>query len=193
MKRLLLGLCGILALGVAWQWRAWPPQPPDRTPATAPPAAGVAPATDGRASQLEALQEERLPSDYLSVAERPLFQPERRPPQDEPEPAPAPAQQQAVELTGVDVMAILIAEPGVPSVWLLDKRQAPTAQRYRLGDEFQGWRISAIEPEAVQLQRQGRSEQLPLLDFNAPAPPNGQPPPRRAQPHRRPSPRRRAP
>jgi hypothetical protein len=79
--------------------------------------------------------------------------------------------EEAVELVGVDVMAILIAEPHVPSVWLLDRRQAPSAQRYRLGDDYQGWRISAIEPDSIEFRRQGRSERLPLHDFSAAASP----------------------
>lgn len=174
MKRVLIGLCAVLLLVWTWQWRGWPPGAPSPPPA---PVDGEASAEGLNPPALTPgeLGEDRLPGDYLTVAERPLFRPDRRPPPEQPEvDAEAEPQAEPSELKGVDVVAILIAAPGPASVWLRAPDLGPAAQRFRLGDDFQGWEIAQIMPEFVQLKGQGRTERLPLMDFTAPPPAAGQ-------------------
>lgn len=172
MKPLLLSLILALALVLAWQWRAWPPPEPNRSapapaPAPAAPSDALSPVQQDPDLTNADLFPERLPGDYLSVIERPLFQPERRPPPDEPESEPEP-EEEFVELGPVDLVAIMIAAPHSPTAWLQAADLGPKAERFRLGDEFKGWRISAIEPHWVELERQDRTERLLLHDFSGP-------------------------
>lgn len=169
MKPLLLSLILALALVLAWQWHAWPPPEPSASaPAPAAPSEALARNQDDPDLTDAELFSERMPGDYLSVIERPLFQPERRPPPDEPEAEPEAEEEEVVELGPVDVIAIMIAAPHSPSVWLQSADLGPKAKRFRIGDEYQGWRVSAIEPHWVELERQDQTERLLLQDFSAP-------------------------
>jgi hypothetical protein len=165
MKLLLAIVIGGLALAVGLQWRDWPPSspaPPDVEPA-APPVLSERPAPR--------LDDARTRDDYLAVIERPLFTPDRRPPPDEAESEPEPVaevpEEAIAELKGTDVNAILLGKGSAPSVWLRDPRSRDELIRKRIGDDYKGWLVKAIEAERVQFERQGLTETLDLHDFAA--------------------------
>jgi general secretion pathway protein N len=164
MRLILIAMIALLALAAVLQWRDWPPTLP------AVPAAGSLDLPELPEQPSFTLDDERARDDYLSVVERPLFLPDRRPPQ-----SPAPVDNMAdgaevpadEELTGVDVNAILINTEARRSVWLVDPSQGNELIRKRLGDDFKGWVIKDIEADRVRFERQGRIETLDLLDFSA--------------------------
>ncbi|MGB5832006.1 MAG: hypothetical protein WBG92_08445 [Thiohalocapsa sp.] len=155
-------LCAVLLL----QWRDWPPGVP------APPTGTSSEITEPTSGETSAGSEILLPpqaiEDYASVAERPLFLPDRRPPPDDPEPEEDAMPEQLTELDGIDVTAVLIS-PSSVSAWVRRPNQRETT-RLRLGDEFDGWTVEKIEPDRIVLERQGETDQLVLRDYqNAPA------------------------
>jgi hypothetical protein len=172
--RLSLGLLiVILAAALALQWLGWPREP--ATPAV--PGPQELPQLPDQPAV--ALDDDRTRDEYLSVSERPLFLPDRRPPDDEPEVAVGPEEEVAEELTGLDINAILINRPDPASVWLVDARQRNTLIRKRLGESYQGWLITAIEPDRVKFERQGETKTLDLLDYDATPVGPARPAPRR--------------
>lgn len=159
MRLALALLIGILALAQALQWRGWPPEPP------AAPAPGTIELPQSPAAPSTMLDEGRTRDEYLSVAERPLFLPDRRPPPDEPAEPPSAGDDAADQLVGLDINAILIGGPDPASVWLVDPRRRNELIRRRLGEEYKGWVITAIDADRVRFERQGVSETLELQDF----------------------------
>ncbi|WP_200346793.1 hypothetical protein [Halochromatium glycolicum] len=180
MRSVLISLIVLLALAAALQWRGWPPAPP---PA---PASGTLDLPEPPARPSIALDDTRTAEDYLSVAERPLFSPDRRPPSDEPAPVVDADAATAEELAGLDVNAILIQSPTLATVWLVPPAQRNELVKKRRGDDYEGWVITAIEPDRVRFERQGQSETLELNDFNAP-PVRRSPPTQRREARRPPA------
>lgn len=171
MKPFLLGIAVLLGGLLAWQWHDWPPPAPVAgqgagAPATAAPAGG-APAPAG-------LPPPTPKDDYASVRNRPLFLPERRPPEPEPEVVEAPPPEEASDLSGMKLTAVVIA-PQIVKAWV----QSPTSPELlplRIGDELEGWSVTGIEPDKLVLERQGTRDELKLRDFenadaSAPPPP----------------------
>jgi hypothetical protein len=177
MRPVLISLIAVLALAVVLQWRNWPPAPP------AAPGSGTVDLPEPPAQPSVALDDSRTAEDYVSVAERPLFSPDRRPPSDEPAPVQDTDAATAEELAGLDVNAILIQSPTLATVWLVPQAQRNTLVKKRLGDDYEGWAITAIEPDRVRFERQGQSETIELNDFNAP--PVRRPPPTQRREARR--------
>lgn len=158
----------VFLIGVlAWQWRAWPPAEPAAPEAPADALAPIA-APAGPASG-ELLPPPPPKEEYLSVKERPLFLPDRRPPPEEEPAEEAPtAPEVAAELDQLDLNAVLIT-PALVSAWVRAPSQAELV-RLRLGDEFQGWTVQQIEPSRVVLERQGSQGALELRDYSKPQP-----------------------
>ncbi len=162
MRPLLIAL--VLALGglLYLQWYAWPPAPPalpQPAPPSAPPSGG-----DSALPAQELLAPEPIAEDYASIAERPLFLPERRPPPDEPEAEAEQSQpNHLTELDGMDLNAVVIAPSGV-SAWVRSPRQKELV-RVRLGDDLEGWTVKDIHPDALVLERQGETDQIVLRDY----------------------------
>ncbi|HYN79173.1 MAG TPA: hypothetical protein VES73_15430 [Lamprocystis sp. (in: g-proteobacteria)] len=195
---LTLALAGLLV----FQWRDWPrPLPTTGTSSAKPDTATVdgGAAPDGPASRL-ALPESK--ETFASVAERPLFRPQRRPP-DPPsvEPPAAPVPAEAGSLEGLDLSAVLIS-PGATMAWIKDPN-APDLKRLRPGDEHVGWSVKDILSDRLVLERQGETNELLLREFAkaqvtppagpTKAAPNAVPNPNPAAQQRQPQPPPRAP
>jgi hypothetical protein len=152
---------------VAWQWRGWPPDKP-APPAPGEPGAGAQVGTG--VPEAEDLLSPPAPiEDYASIAERPLFLPDRRPPPDEPEDGPESPPTELSELDGTDLVSVVIT-PSVVSAWVRKPQERDTI-RLRLGDGYEGWTVQSIEPGELVLERQGEVSRLELRDYaNAPPP-----------------------
>jgi hypothetical protein len=133
MKRLLLGFALILTAILLFQWQDWRLELPGAIEPDAIPDAEVASAP----ASPEAAPMPRPEEDYIAVLERPLFLPERRPPEDEPveDPADEDLAAEVADLAKLDVTATLILSPTDASVWLRDPDQ-PELVRLRLGDDY---------------------------------------------------------
>jgi general secretion pathway protein N len=145
-----LGLAG----WVAYQWLN--PPPPPTVPAGA--AGGVEPDIE-----VEPFQPPRIADldYYTETVERPVFYPERRPPEPEsevvvqaPEPPPAPD----VELTLVGVMLT-----GEATAALIRDGDTNRVARLNLGEEVADWRLEQIQPQRVTLSRGDRTRELELV------------------------------
>jgi hypothetical protein len=171
MRLFLLVLGIVFAVVLFLQWRDWPPQLPDapeRLPGQLP--QGITAAATPSPPPIPPLE------DYASIAERPLFLPDRRPPPDEPEGSDEPVPEVLTELAGTDLNAVVIT-PLAVSAWLR-RPNSRELVRVRLGDDFEGWTITGIEPDRLLLERQGETDELILRDYqNAPPqiPPTRQP------------------
>jgi len=172
MKRVLVVIAVVLVAILLLQWRGWPTELPDGVPAT--PTAEVADMPAGPASA-DAAPMPRPPEDYVVVMERPLFLPERRPPEDEPEEEPVEdLSAEIADLAKLDVTATLILSPTDASVWVRDPDR-PELLRLRLGDDYEGWTVAGIEHDRVRMERQGETETLDLLNFSSPGPARDRP------------------
>ena len=165
MKAVLAGIALLLGGVLVMQWKDWPPSPPAPPPplaadAAAQPENPAVPAGDD--FTLSPSREE-----YAAVTERPLFLPERRPPPDVPETEDELGPDEATELDGTDLAAVVIT-PQLVAGWV----RSPDSQelvKLRLGEPFQGWTVKTIEPHRMVFERQGETDELELLDFqNAP-------------------------
>ncbi len=180
MKPVLLGLALLLGAGLALQWQGWAPDaglpsPPPAAETAAPDTEPTTPGVDSVALEPPPLEE------YASVVERPLFLPDRRPPPDEPEDEPIVEEVPATDLSGTNLTAVVIT-PTLVSAWVRSPRSNET-RRLRLGQDYEGWTVKAIEPDRLVLERQGETNELPLRDYaNSPprTPPTRLPPSRRA-------------
>jgi general secretion pathway protein N len=102
---------------------------------------------------------------YAAITERPLFTRSRRPPSEE---APIPvAATLDLELTGVIIS-------GEERIALLRDTETGVLMRLSVGDQVQGWFLTGIETEQVELQSDGRSVTI-VLDYDR----EREPPPRR--------------
>ncbi|KXX64953.1 type II secretion system protein N [Marichromatium gracile] len=155
-------LIASLLLGgvLVWQWHDW------RTPLPAPsPRATV---TERADEPLAARLAPPPRTHYAEVLERPLFRPDRRPP-----PPPAPVQasaeqrQAAIALERLTLTTVLIT-PRQRAAWVRIADDGGDSQRVEVGDRLGDWTVSAIHPEHLLLERQGRADRLPLRDFTRP-------------------------
>lgn len=166
-----LGLAALLAA----QWADWPPpEAPER--AVVPADAGAVAPEPGPVVELRPLEDKQ---DFAVVVERPLFRPDRRPRNDEPDAAPEPVVEESGDLAGMDLTGVLIS-PRVTTAWVKDPNQ-PAPLRLRLGDDLQGWTVKGIQADRLVLERQGKTDELPLRAFappgTAPSPATVPPPP----------------
>jgi hypothetical protein len=180
MKALLAIAVALLGILLYLQWKDWPPGSPrigrdGEVPAGAADTSATEPDPRARLAPLEAKET------YASVSERTLFRPQRKPP--EPAAADSEAEADTAEtgsLEGLDLSAVVIA-PGTTQAWVSDPAQG--LQRLRPGDVYQGWAVKDITPDAVVLERQGKTNTLLLRDFSQasspaiPAPPPAPPRP----------------
>lgn len=167
-----LVLLGILAL----QWIGWPPDAPSS--ATTDEAGSVEPiASPGQPDLLTQIETQETRDHYVSIIERPLFRPDRKPepPVDE-QPGPE-IPQESTELSVFDLNAVLIT-PDIVSAWVRDPAQ-PKLRRLRIGDDLQGWLVTGIQEDRVLLERQGQQDALILRDYSKAAPAAAPPPPAR--------------
>ncbi|WP_213379913.1 hypothetical protein [Allochromatium tepidum] len=179
-------LVALVLLGIlASQWIGWPPEAPSSEASGE--TGGAQPvASPAQPDLLTQIETQEARDHYVSITERPLFRPDRRPepPVDE-QPGPEVAQESA-DLSVFDLNAVLIT-PDIVSAWVRDPAQ-PKLRRLRIGDDLQGWAVLDIQEDRVLLERQGQQDALILRDYSKAAPASApSPPARKALP--RPPPR----
>ncbi len=176
MKRLLyttlLGLGVLLVL----QWRDWPPSrmfSPSALPGDI-----LQPVEEEEYNPLAHLPPLVEKQDYVSVIDRPLFLPGRRPPEGTPEAEIEAPQEEGEPLTAVDSMdlnAIIITPDGAVA-WVRTPN-SPKPQKIRIGDEFEGWKVKAITTDNVEVEGKTNSDWLFLRNYGqGTQPPANQPP-----------------
>ena len=161
----------ILALGTLlfFQWRYWPPELPAEGKRVGTADLGISSVVAGKQNPLDLLSPPLHEADYVSIAERPLFRPDRRPPEEEPEepePEPVAEQEPAVSLDTMDLVAVLIT-PGNAIAWVRTQTD-PTPKRFRVGDMIEGWQLKAIHPNELELTQDGKTDWLVLRNYAQP-------------------------
>ena len=180
MKRLLvailLGLCVLLVL----QWRDWPPDRMSSRPDV--PGEAIEPIGEKEVNPLTQLPPVVEKQDYVSVTERPLFLPGRRPPEETPEsedPKGAPGEGEPLTaLDAMDLNAVIITPDG--AVAWVSTPNSPKPQKVRIGDEFEGWKVKAITPDNVDMQGLASTDSLVLRNYSQGGQPSPNRPPREA-------------
>lgn len=180
MKRLLVTALLGLSVLLVMQWHDWPPDRMSSRPDT--PRDALQPIGekgDNPLAQLPPLVEKQ---DYVSVTERPLFLPGRRPPEETPEdedPKDAPGEVEPLTaLDGMDLNAVIITPDG--AVAWVSTPNSPKPQKVRIGDEFEGWKVKAITPDNVEVEGQASTDSLVLRNYGQGGQPAQNQPPRPA-------------
>ncbi|MFZ1575452.1 MAG: hypothetical protein WAT36_09535, partial [Chromatiaceae bacterium] len=118
--------------------------------------------------------------DYVSVTDRPLFLPGRRPPAETPEaevPEDAPGEGESLTaLDAMDLNAVIITPDG--AVAWVSTPNSPKPQKVRIGDEFEGWKVKAITPDNVEVQGLASTDSLVLRNYSQGGQPSPNQPPR---------------
>ena len=184
MKQAPLLVALILLAILTFQWIGWPPSTPWSAPSSAP-AAATSTAQPAQPDWLAQLEAPDARDNYVSIVERPLFRPDRKPEPPADEATSPPVSEGATELTVFDLNAVLIT-PDIVSAWVQDPAQ-PKLRRLRIGDDLQGWSVTDIQEDRVLLERQGQQDALILRDYSKPVPATAPPPARKVLP--RPPPR----
>jgi hypothetical protein len=162
----LVTLVGVLII----QWWQWPPQPSWRLSEPMP-GAGAARADNAQSALLEDLDILRDRAAYAEVIERPLFMPDRRPP--EPEETLEEEPEPVVELTPVDKLDLIavIMTPDLTTAWVRVPDR-PRPLKVRPGEDVAGWSAKEIRADRLVLERQGMSDTVLLLrNYSAPSGP----------------------
>jgi hypothetical protein len=164
-----LGLLAlVLAAALVLQWYDWPPPENGSQPGAEPMQVGSS--SEARPlSPTDFLDPPVEKADYLNVAERPLFLPDRRPPAEEPEEPEIPEAVPNVALDKFDLTAIIIT-PDESVAWVRSPSKA-TPEKVRLGDDIDGWTVKVIRDDEIELERQGESDTLVLRDYAKGPPP----------------------
>ncbi|AGA88930.1 hypothetical protein Thimo_0053 [Thioflavicoccus mobilis 8321] len=158
-----LTLTGLLYL----QWAGWPPPPSWQLPPTAPPA--TEPGEDVFA-ELEPLVGQDVHQDrsaYAEVIERPLFLPDRRPPEPEASEELAPEAAEATSLEELDLVAVIMT-PDTTTAWVKNGSE-PKLIKVQLGEDVAGWMVRDIRPDRLDLESDGVTNTLLLRTFQAEA------------------------
>lgn len=180
MKLGLLILAGVLAAILVREWAGWPPAPPQASDQ-----GGQASLPETHKSKAPASPNDLLlpledKEQYAVIMERPLFLPDRRPPEDEPEENQEQKAETDADIASLDLNAILIS-PGEISAWIRDPKDKRLIH-VKPGDGLHGWVVQKILSDRLVLQRQGENDTLVLRDYKnqpppvvAPTPPGRQP------------------
>jgi len=156
---------GLLTL-IYWQWHDWPPafewQSQPQTTGVRDTDADIEAAPELLA-QLDAREDKDA---YAQVIERPLFQPDRRPPKDGAEPETAEKESEARELDVFDLNAVIMT-PAASTAWVLDGPNH-SLLKVRPGEDLAGWVVREIRADRLLLERQGESDTLLLRNYSAP-------------------------
>lgn len=163
---LFAALCGIVLIAIALE--VW--YPPELGEDTGNASLNVDPAaTDPRRRKAEAIA--LLPlSSYEEIVARPLFRPDRRPPDpaeaiSEAQQAAAQAQQAQVHIEELFSLNGVVVTKG-KTVALLQDIKNNKSVRVSEGEKLEGWRVERVLPESVLFSNNGRSESLELIrDF----------------------------
>lgn len=168
MRVLFAVLAVALAAVLVWQWRGWPPPPPQESAVHPKASAGE---TRGQPDEnpMELLTPLAEKEEYGVVTERPLFLPDRRPPSEEPAEEEPAEPEQAGDLARMDLNAVMIT-PTESSVWVRDPAKKEIV-RLRPGDDLVGWSVKEILSDRLLLERQGETDTLILRDYKNMPPP----------------------
>jgi len=159
VRWILIGVCVVLALLVANAWNATAERPNIR-PASA--------QTEETEDSVAVADSRTLPetamSDYQEVGERPLFVQGRRPPPDEIETAPKVEEKIASDPPAhLELKAVLMA--GNSRTALVMNKQDESVERYAVGQEVEGWKLTRIDAESVQFTQGKVKHEIPLRVF----------------------------
>jgi hypothetical protein len=177
-RMLIIALLG-LSLLLMLQWRDWPPERLITRPDT--PGDSLQPTGGKRENPLAQLPPLVEKQDYVSVTERPLFLPGRRPPEETPETEDQEAPKEVEPLTALDAMdlnAVIITPDG--AVAWVSTPNSPKPQKVRIGDELEGWKVKAITSDNVEVQGLASTDSLVLRNFGQGGQPAQSQPPRPA-------------
>ncbi len=174
----LLVLAGILAL----QWHDWPPGslPALPSPDSDQVSAGPTPLAPDLLARVEAWEDKGA---YAEVIERPLFLPDRRPPEEDAGQDQALTEVESASLDGLDLTAVIMT-PDETVAWVLDQAKQGLV-KLRTGEDVAGWKVQEIRKDRLLLERQGETNTLLLRIYSAPSippRPQRQGPPRRSTP-----------
>ena len=166
MRLPLFILTVVLAAALGIEWLGWPPEPSQRTGNN-----GQAPHSDQETKQPNNPMRLLVPLEdkeqYAVIMERPLFLPDRRPPEDEPEEPETKTPLPDPDLTGLKLTAVLIT-PLVRTAWVQDPKEKDLVE-VRPGDSLGGWAVKQVLSDRLLLERQGQTDTLILRDYkNAP-------------------------
>lgn len=153
-----------------------------RRPLEAPASAEINAATSGQTLEIPDMPKYDPPpiERFAAVLDRPLFSPDRRPPEGQPI-ATGLVEDRALTAT---LQGVLFANSG--SIALLTAVGESTTVRVSQGELFLGWRILEIHPDNVVFGRDEETVTLELIYKAQPAPPKPVRPPRRTRPQRTP-------
>lgn len=184
MRFAVIAIIALLGAIIALEWTLWSPRPP--RPQRLPPAQVATPPPAASPAELIArLDAQEGQEHYAQIIERPIFRPDRRPPPPPDAQAGQPSTDDGMPLDALDLQAILIA-PGVAMALVHDPSQ-PKPRRLRVGDEVQGWVVTAIKEDRILVERQGQQDALLLRDYSK-TPPALAPAPKPAPPRNPPRP-----
>jgi general secretion pathway protein N len=176
----LLILAGVLAAILAMEWVGWPPAPPHAGELNGQASAHVSAKPNGPANPTDLLVPLEDREQYAVIMERPLFLPDRRPPEEEPEEKQEQKAETDADIASLDLNAILIS-PGKISAWIRDPKEKQLIH-VRPGDDVHGWVVHEILGDRLILERHGESDTLVLRDYKnqpppvvAPTPPGREP------------------
>ncbi len=169
MKWPLAILVAVLGAIVGLEWLGWPPSPPQQDGDDTKTSAPGASATQAQKNPLDVLAPLEDKGQYAVIMERPLFLPDRRPPEEEPEEADPQTPEPDVNLSRIDLNAVLIT-PKETLAWVRDPAEKELVELHP-GDELHGWTVKEIQGDRLVLERQGETDTLILRDYkNAPPP-----------------------
>lgn len=156
-----------LAALIYLQWRDWPPPPDWQMGSGEAEARTSTPAFDLAPDLLTRLDARDGKGAYSEVIERPLFQPDRRPPEDEGQTAREVEEEGSEEraLAGLDLSAVIMT-PDMTTAWVFDVPNR-TLLKVRVGDNLVGWEVRAIRDDRLLLERQGETDTLLLRSYAA--------------------------
>jgi hypothetical protein len=139
LKWPLVILAAVLGVIVGLEWLGWPPSPPQPDGDGPKPSAAGAAAEQTPANPLDVLAPLEDKGQYAVIMERPLFLPDRRPPENDPEEPAAQPPEPDVNLSRLDLNAVLIT-PKETLAWVRDPAEKELVELHP-GDELHGWTV----------------------------------------------------
>lgn len=153
----LIAVNTLLAIGLAGEWYA--AQETLDIPQV------KAKSTDTESEELPSLNLDEISEEsYSDLVERPLFIKGRKP-VSEPEPESVPvAAVKKIEAFNWELTGIFATPKGVTTFFSRTGAKVPkdNYRKQKIGDEIDGWKLSAIQPDNVTLTQAGETKVLPL-------------------------------
>ena len=164
MKHLLVLICLVLAVVIAWQWRTW--QIPRGDLSTDSAEVAEEPSAPQPMNTRLSLKPPISKDDYTSVIDRPIFLSSRRPPVEE-----VPVESVELEvpdpetlLENIDLNAIIITPSGA-TAWVTTPTKLKP-QKVQIGDDLEGWIVKNISNDEIEIEGHSVSDRLMLRNFS---------------------------